>query len=367
FYQPTALALSKDDAQLYVADSGNHLIRLVELASGITSTVAGGLNRLLGDAASGASDGTGTEATFNSPAGIALTPDEGMLYVADSNNHLVRAVTLSTGVVTTVAGRGFSSPLDTAIGTSAGFAFPFGLQISSDGVKLYIADRDNNAIREMDTPSGYVSTVVGSIDSAVPHEYMDGTGTASRYSAPAGIALVGNTMYISDMGNEIIRAASLIYEFSPPPLPPLPPDPPLPPPPLIPPRLPPNPPQCGYDENVTSTPSMPVLLSMTSEEQAPEGGSHESLWSTWFIIGSAVLFTFLMVPCAYVIKRVWYDRKELDLPMNVKGFVNATYDRVNSRKLLAAVNHKLPRFMRFSEHPKSKKSVEFYNVLPEVT
>lgn len=77
--------------------------------------------------------------------------------------------------------------------------------------------------------------------------------------------------------------------------------------------------------------------------------------------------TILVVPSLYVIKRAWYDKKELDLPMNVKGVVDATYYQVVSEKVLAAVNQKLPRFMRFAERPKSKKSEEFYNVLPEVT
>ena len=100
---------------------------------------------LAGTVDNGSANGTGTSASFNYPFGI--TTDGTNLYVADSFNHLIRKIVISTGVVTTVAGTG-SSGYANGTGTSASFNYPSG--ITTDGTNLYVADQVNHLIRKIE-------------------------------------------------------------------------------------------------------------------------------------------------------------------------------------------------------------------------
>ena len=100
---------------------------------------------LAGTVDNGSANGTGTSASFNYPSGI--TTDGTNLYVADSSNHLIRQIVISTGAVTTVAGTGSSGSAN-GTGTSASFNFPYG--ITTDGTNLYVADFDNHLIRQIE-------------------------------------------------------------------------------------------------------------------------------------------------------------------------------------------------------------------------
>ena len=100
---------------------------------------------LAGTGSPGSSNGTGTSASFNSPIGI--TTDGTNLYVADQENHLIRKIVISTGAVTTVAGTGSSGSAN-GTGTSASFNAP--AEITTDGTNLYVADRNNHLIRQIE-------------------------------------------------------------------------------------------------------------------------------------------------------------------------------------------------------------------------
>jgi len=95
---------------------------------------------------SGSANGTGTSASFNYPFGI--TTDGTNLYVADSLNHLIRKIVISTGVVTTVAGTGSFGSADNSTGTSASFYYPIG--ITTDGTNLYVSENSNHTIRKIE-------------------------------------------------------------------------------------------------------------------------------------------------------------------------------------------------------------------------
>ena len=134
---------------LYVADTGNHRIRMIT-PSQVVSTVAG--------SSAGALDGTGTGARFNGPVGIEVeVAPSGNIYIADSNNHAVRMMT-PTGVVTAIAGNGSWGNVD-ATGYDARFNNPKGLTVSTTGV-IYVADRQNGSIRKISS-SGVVTTYLG--------------------------------------------------------------------------------------------------------------------------------------------------------------------------------------------------------------
>jgi|GEM_PF-1206061 len=126
---------------IYVADTGNNLIRKIT-AAGVVTTLAG--------SSSGFNDGTGSSAKFNSPTGVA-TDALGNVYVADKNNYRIRKVT-AAGVVNTLAGNG-SSSLANGAPESSSFKSPRGLAV--DAVEnVYVADADNNVIRKI-TQYGY--------------------------------------------------------------------------------------------------------------------------------------------------------------------------------------------------------------------
>jgi len=112
----------------------------VELSLSTVVTTLAGTAR-----SSGSANGTGTSASFNNPSRI--TTDGTNLYVADRNNHLIRKIVISTGVVTTVAGTGSTGSAN-GTGTSASFYYPVG--ITTDGTNLYVADTINHLIRKIE-------------------------------------------------------------------------------------------------------------------------------------------------------------------------------------------------------------------------
>lgn len=137
FNAPTGIVIDSS-GNLYVADSGNHAVRKVTPAGDVT-TIAGSA------ASSGSTDATGTSARFNSPKAITIDA-AGTLYVADSGNHCVRKLT-AAGVVTTIAGLAATSGTADGTGTAARFNSPAGIAVTPDGFNLYIADTINHTIR----------------------------------------------------------------------------------------------------------------------------------------------------------------------------------------------------------------------------
>jgi hypothetical protein len=188
FYYPAGVAVDSA-ANLYVADLGNNTIQKVTPA-GVATTFAG----LAGK--SGSVDGTGSDARFAGPSGVAVD-NTGNVYVADSFNNTIRKVT-PAGVVTTLAGSYGNAD---GTGSTAQFNYPQSVAVDSAG-NVYVADSNNNAIRKV-TLAGVVTTLAGLAPS---YGSADGTGSAARFFFPSGVALdsVGN-VYVADWGNGTIR------------------------------------------------------------------------------------------------------------------------------------------------------------------
>jgi sugar lactone lactonase YvrE len=132
--------IAADATNLYVADYGNHGVRQIVIATGAVTTVAGTLGT------SGSANGTGTAATFKNPG--ALAAQGANLYVADSGNSIVRQIVIATGVTTTLAGSAGATGTTDGIGNAARFALfsPLGIAANSGGT-LYLADTNNQTIR----------------------------------------------------------------------------------------------------------------------------------------------------------------------------------------------------------------------------
>ena len=111
--------ITTDGTNLFVADTANNTIRQVVIATGMVTTVAGTAS------SQGSADGTGAAARFLYPYGI--TTDGTNLYVADSGNHTIRKMVIATGVVTTLAGTAGSEGSTDGTDTAARFLLPYGI------------------------------------------------------------------------------------------------------------------------------------------------------------------------------------------------------------------------------------------------
>lgn len=151
---------------------------------------------LAGSGQTGTADGSATLATFSSPQGVAT--DGVNLYVADRNNNKIRKVVIATGAVSTLAGSG-AAGADEGIGAAATFNQPLG--VATDGTNLYVADTGNNKIRQIVIATGAVSTLAGSGVAGAD----EGTGVAATFNQPIGIAFHGGNLYIADTNNIKIR------------------------------------------------------------------------------------------------------------------------------------------------------------------
>lgn len=181
--------ITTDGENLYVADTHNHSIRKIDLDTNRVSTLAG----LSG--APGMVDDTGGKARFSSPKG--LTTEGRNLFVVDFGNHRIRKVVLATGQVSTLAGGDEDSAKQ---GEENGFNYPSG--VTSDGRNLYIVDTFNSTVRKIAISSGKVSTIAGK---AIVEGTTDGVGTVARFSEPVGITTDGNDLYITDSASNTIR------------------------------------------------------------------------------------------------------------------------------------------------------------------
>jgi streptogramin lyase len=188
FNGPTGVVVNSEGI-MYVADQSNHLIRRIAISGGGVTTLAGTV--LTG----GSADGTGTNATFSRPSGVAVD-SSGTVYVADTDNHRIRKIT-PAGVVTTLAGSTLGSTNGT--GTNAQFNAPTGVAVDSAG-NVYVADQTNNRIRKI-TSEGVVTTLAGSTAA-----FANGTGTNAQFNTPYGVAVdsAGN-VYVADQSNHLIR------------------------------------------------------------------------------------------------------------------------------------------------------------------
>ena len=193
---PTAIAADAE-GDLYIADTMNHRIRRVDARTGRITTIAGvGLPRFGGDG------GPSVAAGLNEPA--ALVVQGARLYVADQSNNRIRMVDLRTGLITTVAGTGTATfNGDGRPATEAALAGPSGLTIGTDG-RLYIADTFNGRIRAVDPATGIIETVVGDGGEYRYQGEMEAASPSLSRPSGIAVDVEGN-VFMTDSDNHLVR------------------------------------------------------------------------------------------------------------------------------------------------------------------
>ena len=203
---PDGVAIAPD-GDLIVADSHNDRIRRVDRPTRIITTIAGsGENGYDGDGK------PATEAALHTPSAVAAAPN-GNIYIADTLNYRIRMVDVKTGLIHTVAGDGTpGDPQNVGDGgpaTSAHLNMPSDVAIDARTGDLYIADMHHNRVRKVDATTHIITTVAGS--GVWGNSGDDGPATAARMAGPAGVAVVPEaggrvTVFIADFYNGHVRA-----------------------------------------------------------------------------------------------------------------------------------------------------------------
>lgn len=190
FNEPVGLVFGSTGT-LFVSDSLNHRIRAITPA-GEVRTYSG----VLGEA--GFTDGVASAARFSTPWGLGIDA-EGALYVADRNNHRIRKVA-TDGSVSTLAGTGTAGVTNGA-GNLAQFNQPLGIAVDAAGF-AYVTETTSHAIRKV-APDGTTSIFAGSAATA---GFVNGTPAAARFSSPVGLAVDGGgSIFVADKGNHSVR------------------------------------------------------------------------------------------------------------------------------------------------------------------
>jgi hypothetical protein len=208
---------------LYIADSGNNLIRVINAATGVITTIAGNINSTV-CAARSDSVGDGcpaTQATLNQPQGVTVDGSAN-LYIADTYNHRIRELNTATGIISTIAGSGYTQPNGTGgyngNNMQAGLAelnFPYAVAFDLAG-DMYIPDSQNEFVREVQATGGVVTA-----NSNMTNFAGNGNGGATGCTAvpvaatqavvwtPSGVAVdAAGNVYIAELGNHAIRKVS---------------------------------------------------------------------------------------------------------------------------------------------------------------
>jgi hypothetical protein len=191
FNNPIGLAFDIS-GNLYVADSSNNKIRKI--------TISGVVTDYAGTGAPGSANSTALNSTFDNPTGLAFDT-AGNLFVSDASNFTIRKIATGGGSVTLFAGTAGATGNTNGTGTAARFEFPAGMVADSSN-NLYVADFGNHCIRKI-TSAAVVTTYIGLCGVA---GNVNGSGTVVRFNSPSFLAIdASNNIYVSESVNKLVR------------------------------------------------------------------------------------------------------------------------------------------------------------------
>jgi thiol-disulfide isomerase/thioredoxin len=192
---PGKVSANEDAGRLVIADSNHHRI--------LVAAFDGTVSRVVGVCAAGFEDGPASAARFYRPQGVAES--DGVLYVADTENHAIRAVDLVTGEVTTVAGTGRQGAWRNQGGAARETSLNSPWDVLVRGRLLFIAMAGAHQVWILDLDRGLVFPYAGSGQEA----RRDGSNDESAFAQPSGLAAIEDTLYVADAESNIIRAIAL--------------------------------------------------------------------------------------------------------------------------------------------------------------
>ncbi len=198
------------DARLYVSDTGNHRIVEASLSHGPDGWPVATRLRTIGGNGPGLVDGPGDEAAFHSPQGVARAGDT--LWVADTGNHALRRVDLTTGEVRTVAGTGRlgRGPLDgTAAPTHLSLRSPWDVAVSTNAEgepeAVFVAMAGAHQVWVYLPAQNQIGPLFGS----GAEEHVDGAPAEAALAQPSGLSLVGRYLFFADSETSSVRVFDL--------------------------------------------------------------------------------------------------------------------------------------------------------------
>jgi sugar lactone lactonase YvrE len=205
FNNPTGICMSANSLFLYVSDSGNNVIRQICFSNATTSL-------LIGDSTSnGYTEGVGGAAVFSDPRGLQLNSNGSMLYVVDRGNSIIRQIDISTQTSSLAVGfraQGGAGYED-GFTSNARFSNPTYLVVDSTGANAYVTDTGNNRIRRIVLSNYEVSTLVGSNAGTV-----DGTGSGATFDGPLALAFSEGYLFTGEVNNPKIRRVNIATQRS---------------------------------------------------------------------------------------------------------------------------------------------------------
>jgi hypothetical protein len=179
FNLPTQLAADPNGSRLFLTDTNNDTIRMIQVPDMVVKTVAGQAQT------EGKADGGSTKSSFNRPRGIAT--DGKFVYISDTGNGIIRKMDLSSMTVSTIAGTGEEGDKDGA-GTEAQFNNPGAM--ATDGTTLYVLDADNHSVRKINLATNEVSKL---------------TLVNGHIGSGCTVSKDGKTLYFSDTTENAIQ------------------------------------------------------------------------------------------------------------------------------------------------------------------
>ncbi|MBU0598501.1 hypothetical protein KKF61_05965 [Patescibacteria group bacterium] len=194
FRAPSGIVIDSTNTYLYISDTGNNRIRKVRISDGQTWLIAG-------SGAAGYLNGAGAAAKFNRPFGLTIDLTDSNLYVADTNNHVIRRIDLASNTVSTVVGNGTAGYRE-AIGTDAVLSYPEYVKMGADGV-LYFSDTGSQRVRQVDLSTLLTKLVAG----AGTRGYTNGSQSTAEFNNIKGLVpdVANSVLYLADSWNDVIR------------------------------------------------------------------------------------------------------------------------------------------------------------------
>jgi sugar lactone lactonase YvrE len=207
-FHPNGISIDLTNNEIYFADTDNHVIR--RFIEGGNMSVSAGVVGVACTSGACNDGGPPTSALLKNPEGVALDPANN-IYIADTGNHAIRKVNISIPQINRIAGNATFSAgdgPDTGIGTSIALNFPKGIVIGSTG-NVYFSDTGNHIIRKIS--GSQMSRVAGNTAHTAGNTGDGGAATSAQLDSPSGIAFdKNNNLFVVDYMYHVVRKINTV-------------------------------------------------------------------------------------------------------------------------------------------------------------